>query len=87
MNKMIAIMALGALALAGCSGTEKTAPAAGAVGPVNSACPYSGGKVKADFTSDYNGQTIGFCCAGCKSKFDSGDDAAKAAIAAKAGSK
>ena len=32
------------LALAGCSSAEKSAPAAGAPAPVNSACPHSGGK-------------------------------------------
>lgn len=82
--KKFAILLIGTLALAGCSSAEKSAPAAGALAPVNSACPYSGGKVKNDVTSEYKGQTIGFCCAGCKAKFDGGDDTAKAAISAKA---
>ena len=34
--------------------------------------------------SDFNGQKIGFCCAGCKGKFDKATDADKAKMAAKA---
>jgi P-type Cu+ transporter len=41
-----------------------------AAGTVNGKCPVVGGLVtKAGGTAEYKGASIGFCCAGCKEKF------------------
>jgi hypothetical protein len=32
---------------------------------VNTVCPMMGGKAKSDVTTDFNGQTVGFCCPEC----------------------
>lgn len=46
------------------------APPAAAT-PVNATCPVDiGTAIKAEFTSVYEGRTIGFCCGGCKAKFE-----------------
>jgi hypothetical protein len=75
-------LAASALVLVGCSSTVKTAPAA--PGMINSKCPYSGGPANADVTSDIEGGKLGFCCAGCKGKFDKADAKTKADMVAKA---
>ena len=31
-------------------------------------CPFSGGPLKSDFSVEFKGATVGFCCAGCKEK-------------------
>jgi YHS domain-containing protein len=41
-----------------------------AADPINKKCPVSGKDVNKEKTSDYEGQTIGFCCDDCKGKFD-----------------
>src|SRR6185295_19888087 len=38
--------------------------------PINKKCPYTGKDINAGKTSDYEGQTIAFCCDNCKGKFD-----------------
>lgn len=38
--------------------------------PINSACPVSGAPIKDGFVSTFQGKTVGFCCNGCKGKFD-----------------
>lgn len=76
-------LAVGTLALVGCSSTEK-APSTAAPGMINSKCPYSGGPANADVTSDIDRGKLGFCCAGCKSKFDKADAKTKADLVAKA---
>src|SRR5438876_208848 len=37
---------------------------------INKKCPIAGKDVNKEKTSDYEGQTIGFCCGNCKEKFD-----------------
>ncbi len=32
------------------------------------ACPFSGGELKKDFSVEFKGATVGFCCDGCKGK-------------------
>ena len=46
------------------------APAVAAAKPINAKCPLSGKDVDATKSSVYKTQTIGFCCADCKGKFD-----------------
>src|SRR6185295_14947772 len=46
------------------------APAVAAAKAINAKCPVSGKDVDATKTSVYKTQTIGFCCADCKGKFD-----------------
>ncbi len=47
---------------------------------VNANCPMMGNPVEEDGGStEWNGQTIGFCCDGCGDKFDALDDAGKQA--------
>ncbi len=48
----------------------KTAYIATQVAAINTACPGSGEPVAAGVVSAYRGQMVGFCCNGCKSKFD-----------------
>jgi hypothetical protein len=55
--------------------TKGTATAA-----VNTACPFSGGPVNSALTASYNGKTVGFCCAGCQSKWEAASDADRAAM-------
>ncbi len=54
----------------------------GGAAPVNSKCPVSGEALPADAkTVSFNGQTVGFCCAGCVGKFEAmGADAKSAAL-------
>lgn len=80
-----AFLAVACLALGACS-SEKAAEAGGdkAMAAVNTNCPYSGKPVNASFgTVAYQGKNIGFCCGGCKSNFESLDDAKKAERVAK----
>ena len=51
------------------------------VGAVNDICPFSGKPVNADIqTISFQGQEIGFCCAGCVSKFTNMTDTERAAL-------
>ena len=50
--------------------TPAPAPAVAAAKAINAKCPVSGKDVDATKTSVYKTQTIGFCCADCKGKFD-----------------
>lgn len=81
--KKVAVVLFSAavLSLAACNSAEKTTAAPGMV---NSKCPYSGGAASDKMTSQFEGKTIGFCCAGCKAKFDAADAKVKAEMAAKA---
>lgn len=38
--------------------------------PVNTVCPVGGVPIKPGFVSTFEGKTVGFCCGGCKGKFD-----------------
>jgi YHS domain-containing protein len=44
---------------------------AGFEDPINKKCPLTGKDIVAGRTSEYKKQTIGFCCADCKGKFES----------------
>ncbi|MBI2299769.1 MAG: YHS domain-containing protein [Armatimonadetes bacterium] len=46
---------------------EAAAPAAGA--PVNKLCPVSGDPIDPKVTTELEGKTYAFCCAGCIDKF------------------
>ena len=39
--------------------------------PINKKCPITGKDIVAGRTSDYEQQTIGFCCQDCVGKFES----------------
>ena len=41
------------------------------------ACPFSGGPLKKEFSVEFKGATVGFCCEGCKSKAEKMSDADK----------
>jgi hypothetical protein len=56
------------------------APAAAAK-PINAKCPLSGKDIDATKTSVYKTQTIAFCCADCKAKFDAEPDKLIAKVA------
>lgn len=64
---------IGALAFAGCASSDKTA----AAGPVNTKCPVSGKPVDTAHTVSYKGQTVGFCCGNCPTKWEAMKDADK----------
>jgi len=83
-TKLLTVAALLATAavLTGCSTTHKGGDTA--MGVVNSKCPYSGGPVDANVTSTVGDATVGFCCNGCKTKFDALDATKKAEMVAKA---
>lgn len=83
---LLVCAAVGATCLMGCNNNKKTAeaPAAGAMTMANTKCPYSGEPINPKVTSTYNGKQVGFCCAGCKGKFDKATDAQKAEMMAKA---
>lgn len=84
--KKIAIVLFSAavLSLGACNSAETTEKAAAAPGMINSKCPYSGGTASDKMTSQFEGKTVGFCCAGCKAKFDAADAKVKAEMVAKA---
>ena len=62
-------------------GTKPVAKEQLASGPVNAKCPIMGGTVDADGElASFNGKTIGFCCPGCKPKWEAWDTAKKVAF-------
>lgn len=67
--------------LAGCSTpqtSDTTTSSNVSPGMVNSTCPMSGKPLNDGCkTSDWNGDTVGFCGSGCKANFDSKSDADK----------
>lgn len=73
-----------ALALTGCHRESKTTTTTtrsdARMGAVNSTCPFSNKAVNANAgTVSYKGQEVGFCCEGCKGKFEKMSDAERAA--------
>jgi len=65
--KTIATSVCASLLLVGCQSSTKSAAAPGMI---NSTCPFSGNPVGAGAaTADWQGQTVGFCCAGCASRW------------------
>ncbi len=68
----IAACTAGALLFLGACNSNKTEHASMAVKADNKTCPVGGGPVApAVAVSEYKGKNVGFCCAGCKGKFDS----------------
>ncbi|HYD00041.1 MAG TPA: hypothetical protein VEB22_02345 [Phycisphaerales bacterium] len=87
MRTLVASLALVAAAgLAACANHEKTAAADTKMETkaVNTKCPFSGGEAKQEITSTCHGQTVAFCCGGCKAKFDKMDHAKQHEVMAKA---
>ena len=78
--------ALVAAVFCGCSNnkTAKVEAPAGAMTMANTKCPYSGEAVNSKVTSDYHGKQVGFCCAGCKARWDKATDAQRDAMLTKA---
>jgi len=85
-----ALPVVAVLALAGCncktacdSGIDGTD--AQAAGFVNANCPVAGGAVVSSAgAADYNGNKVGFCCAGCKDGWNEMADSDKTDFIAKA---
>jgi hypothetical protein len=61
---------------------QKTAYVAANAKAVNTACPGSGEPIVADVVSLHQGFAVGFCCGGCKTKWDAQSAGAKAAYVA-----
>ncbi len=82
----LALVAVAGLAACHSDKTETaTTPVeAKASAPINTTCPFTGGKADAKVTSTCAGKTVAFCCAGCKGKFDKMDATQQAAMCAKA---
>jgi uncharacterized membrane protein len=59
--------------------TEKTGNEQ-AVKPVNAKCPVAGADIKPGFVSTFEGKLVGFCCGGCKGKFDADPSKYKAKL-------
>ena len=51
----------------------------------NSMCVMAGGPVNPSVTSEFKGTKVGFCCAGCQTKFNAMSDADKTTKLAKSG--
>jgi len=49
------------------------------MGMVNKNCPVSGRAASSEHTTQYKGQTVGFCCGGCPERFNKMSDAEKTA--------
>lgn len=74
----LAACVLGFLALGACNSNKTESDAAMAVKADNTVCPVGGGPVSESVTPvSYGGKNIGFCCAGCKGKFEKMTDADK----------
>ena len=86
MFKSISLIVIATLFSFGCDSAQKQDQTASAVSPgmVNDACPISSRPLKTGCpTSTWDGVTLGFCCNGCKKRFDSMDVAQKNAEIAK----
>ncbi|MCP4650785.1 MAG: YHS domain-containing protein [PVC group bacterium] len=66
--------AMGPISYAQCGGGKSMCVSEGgmAKGPINDECPVMEGKVKQDtqYTAEYNGKIVGFCCADCVKTFN-----------------
>ncbi len=79
------------VSIVGCTDQQPSGASAGssdasaAANVINDHCPVMGGDVTPDGgTYEWNGKTIGFCCAECVEKFARMSDEEKAAALAKA---
>lgn len=82
----LAAACLACICVMGCQNSKTTTASkepAGAVLASGEVCPFSHHTANPKFTSTYNGKTVGFCCGGCKAKFDAMSDADKAKLCAK----
>lgn len=71
--KMLGVCVVTALVCFGCQSGPKPAP-----GMVNSGCPFTGSPVgEGAATAEFEGQTVGFCCPGCKVRWDGWSDEQK----------
>ncbi|MDP7028620.1 MAG: hypothetical protein QF733_00175 [Phycisphaerales bacterium] len=76
--KICTVLASATLLLAGCQTSSK--PAA-APGMINGTCPFSSQPVgEGAPTAEWNGDTVGFCCAGCAMRWDGWTDEQKDAF-------
>lgn len=81
---VVAICLCSALALNGCNSsqsTEKSGDAGVSMGVVNDTCPIMPDHAvdPEGPTAEFNGQLVGFCCAGCPPKWEAMTDAEKQA--------
>ena len=86
MKRLVPVLiACGAFALTGCKTDDgaTSQPSSVSMGIVNDTCPVMGGRVNPDTeTVQYDGDTVGFCCAGCIRGWESmSDDEKKASLA------
>ena len=83
MNRIakLSVAALSVCLLVACeSGDKSDATTQPAMGAVNDECPIMGGPIDASAgTAEYDGMTIGFCCAGCVGKWNGWSDDQKSA--------
>ena len=72
MFKSVSIILVAALFSIGCESTQKQDQSSSASpGMVNDACPISSKPLAAGCpTTTWDGVTLGFCCNGCKNRFD-----------------
>ena len=69
--------------LGGCKKEEPTTAGGGDITYANTKCPIMGsvidpGKVTEDLVTDFDGEKVAFCCAGCPDKWDALSDEDKA---------
>ncbi len=63
------------LLLVGCESSPRSE---GSPGMLNATCPFSGNPVgQGSATAQGHGETVGFCCAGCVSRWDGWSDGQK----------
>jgi hypothetical protein len=87
-------LAVAMLAIGGCENKNKTTTTTAShtasvnMGAMNDRCPLSGEPINKNApTASYNGKTVGFCCAGCASKFNAMTDQKKAELVSKVAAK
>lgn len=71
---LVILLFAGLIVLGGCKKSEPAAPpeteevASAAI--EQTICPIMGQAINKDFFTEYKGQKVYFCCAGCKEKFE-----------------
>lgn len=89
-NAILLGLAVSAMVLGGCNNDKKASDDKAVDSKamaMNTKCPFSGEPANGDVASEYKGQKVAFCCAGCKSRFDKASDADKAMLASKGSTK